>query len=97
MSLFFPQASKSWKESRGWSHFMVDLLTGDKAENGIEITPHEELGRRALRQHRSQNDQVSEQLARKKLGTRDGDRRLVVRTAVCTRTIGSKLFFSLNL
>lgn len=88
---FFP--SKSWKESHGWP-CTIDLLISDKAETSVEVTFHQGLGRRAVRYHRSPKDWVTEQLAQKELRTRDEDRRLVVRTAVCTRTIGPKLFFS---
>lgn len=91
MPLLFP--SKSWNESHGWS-CTIDLLISDRAETSVEVTSHQGLGRRAVRYHRSQKDWVTEQLAQKKLRTRDEDRRLVVRTAVCTRTIGPKLFFS---
>lgn len=90
-SFFFP--SKSWNESHVWSR-TIDLLISDKAETRVEGTSHQGLGRRIVRYHRSQKDWVTEQLAQKKLRTRDEDRRLMVRTAVCTRTMGPKLFFS---
>lgn len=75
----------------------VDLLTSDKVETVVEIMSHQGLGRRAVRQYRSQKDWVTVQSAQEKLRTRDGDSRLVVRTAGYTRTMGPKLFFSLIL